>query len=144
MSPPRSRARTPTDLEARVDRLEDSVDSLHAENRSIAATLGRHGEAIELVRKTVSAADDKLERLVVMGERQQAQREALDRAFEAIGKHEGRLVADEQRIAGLEAHKMVVAAAGSGVWQIIIRAASYGVVAAVTALIAIAATGGAR
>lgn len=144
MSPTRRQPARDVTLEGRVARLESSVETLHKENGSIAATLASHGEAIELVRETVSAVDAKLERLVVMGERQQSQREALDRAFEAIGKQEGRLVADEQRIAGLEAHKMVVAAAGSGVWQIIIRAASYGVVATVTALIAIAATGGAR
>lgn len=131
-------------LEGRVSRLETSVEGLHRENGNIAATLVGHGEALSGLRQVIDSVDGRLEQLAVLMERQVTQREALDRAFESIGKHDGRLVAVEQRIAGLEAHKSFVSAAGSGVWQIIIRAASYGVVAAVTALIAIAATGAAR
>lgn len=144
MSPAHRQPSRDLTLEGRVSRLETSVEALHKENSCIAATLSVHGEALSGVRKVLDAVDGRLEQLAVLMERQVSQREALDRAFGDIGKHDGRLVAVEQRIAGLEAHKSVVAAAGSGVWQIIIRAASYGVVAAVTALIAIAATGAAR
>lgn len=105
-------------LEGRVARLETSVESLHKEKGSIAATLAGHGEALSAVRQSIA------------------------RAFSQIGKHDGRISTIEHRVAGLEAQGSVVQAAGSGIVSIVVRVVATGVVALIATIIALVTSRG--
>jgi hypothetical protein len=129
-------------LEGRVARLENSVETLHKENSSIASTLSVHGEALSGVRKVLDAVEGRLEQLAVLMERQVTQREAIERAFTMIGKHDGRISAVEHRVAGLEAQGSVVSAAGSSAVAIVVRVIATGIVASIATLVALYASRG--
>lgn len=142
MSPTRRQPARDITLEGRVARLETSVETLHKENGSIAATLAGHGEALSAVRQSIDAVDEKLAQIAVLMERQVTQREAIERAFSQIGKHDGRISTIEHRVAGLEAQGSVVQAAGSGIVSIVVRVLATGVVAAIATLIALVTSRG--
>lgn len=127
-------------LEARVSRLETSVEGLHRENSALAATLGAHGETLTGMRGVLDAVERRLEQLAVLMERQVSQREAIERAFSQLGKHEGRLSTVEHRLASMEVKGGVVEAAGSGIVAIVVRVIATGIVAAVATVIALVAS----
>lgn len=135
MSPTRRSPARDLTLEGRVVRLESSVETLHKDNSSIAATLAVHGEALSGVRKVLDAVEGRLEQLAVLMERQVTQREAIERAFTMIGKHDGRLSTVEHRVAGLEAQGSVVSAAGSSALAIVVRVIATGIVAGIASMI---------
>lgn len=137
----RSPARDVT-LEGRVARLENSVETLHKENSSIASTLSVHGEALSGVRKVLDAVEGRLEQLAVLMERQVTQREAIERAFTMIGKHDSRISNVEHRVSGLEAHGSVVSAAGTSALAIVVRVIATGIVASIATLVALYASRG--
>jgi chromosome segregation ATPase len=144
MSPaPRVSTSRDKTLESRVSRLEVSVEGLHRENSSLAATLSAHGEALAALRASIDTLDEKLSGIAVLMERQVSQREGLDRAFNSIGKLEARLSGFESRMASMEAQGSVVQAAGSGVMAIGTRIIATGIVAAVATIIALWASRGA-
>jgi hypothetical protein len=75
-------------------------------------------------------------------ERQVTQREAIERAFTMIGKHDGRISTVEHRVAGLEAQGSVVSAAGSSALAIVVRVIATGIVASIATLVALYASRG--
>lgn len=135
--------RSPTSaIEVRVERLEGSVRELHEDYREMHTAIAKHGESLSGLGELMGSVNAQLAELVRIGERQLAQREAIDRAFGQIGKQDGRVSNLERRVGGLEARGEVVHAAGSGLVAIIVRVVATGIVAAVATFIALYASRG--
>jgi chromosome segregation ATPase len=129
-------------LEGRVSRLENSVESLHKDNSSIASTLAGHGQSLLALNESMAGVQQRLEQLVLVTERQSTQRDGLERAFATLGRHEARVAQAELRLTKVEAQGSVVSAAGSTALGIVVRVIATGIVASIATLIAVYASRG--
>jgi len=120
MSPSR---REPATLEGRVQRLEVSVDRLHADYREI--------------KESLRSMSHQLDELVRLSERQSSQRDGLERAFDAIARCESQIAVIENRVATLDVRSQLVGQAGSSIVGIAVRVIATGIVAAAATLIAL-------
>lgn len=127
-----------------MERLEGSVRELHEDYRELHTAIAKHGESLSGLGELMGSVNAQLAELVRIGERQLAQREAIDRAFAQIGKIEERCGSVERQVLALAADGNVAKTVGASALQVGVRVIATGIVAAIATLIAIAATGPAR